>query len=152
MLGKMYDGQYCSVARSLEIIGERWSLLILREALLSGTSRFSDFQHNLGVATNVLTSRLEYLVESGLMERDADGNYRLLEPGRDFLHVLMAFGEWGDKWRAPDGPPGIYRHTDCGETVSLAAKCEKHGELANDEIHIEPGPGTPPEYIGSRRP
>lgn len=152
MLGKMYDGQYCSVARSLEIIGERWSLLILREALLSGTSRFSDFQHNLGVATNVLTSRLEYLIEAGLMERDVDGNYRLLEPGRDFLHVLMAFGEWGDKWRAPDGPPGIYRHTDCGKPVALVAKCEKHGELADDEIHIEPGPGAPAEYIASRRP
>ena len=56
MLGKTYDGQYCSVARSLEVIGERWSLLILREALLSGTSRFSDFQHNLGIATNVLAT------------------------------------------------------------------------------------------------
>ena len=152
MLGKMYGGQYCSVARSLEIVGERWSLLILREALLSGTSRFSDFQHNLGIATNVLTSRLEYLVEAGLMERDVDGNYRLLEAGQDFLHVLMAFGEWGDKWRAPDGPPGIYRHTDCGEAVALVAKCDKHGELADDEIHVEPGPGTPPEYIASRRP
>ena len=148
----MYDGQYCSVARSLEVIGERWTLLILREALLSGTSRFSDFQHNLGIATNVLTSRLESLVEARLMERDAGGNYRLLEPGQDFLHVLMGFGEWGDKWRAPDGPPGIYRHTDCGESVGLVPKCEKHGELADDQIHIEPGPGTPAEYIASRRP
>ncbi len=152
MLGKTYDGQYCSVARSLEVIGERWSLLILREALLSGTSRFSDFQHNLGIATNVLTSRLESLVEAGLMERDADGTYRLLEPGQDFLHVLMAFGEWGDKWRAPDGPPGIYRHTGCGKPVTLAAQCETHGNLPDDEIHIEPGPGASLEYIASRRP
>ena len=148
----MYDGQYCSVARSLEVIGERWTLLILREALLSGTSRFGDFQHNLGIATNVLASRLESLIEAGLMERDTAGNYQLLEPGRDFLHVLMAFGEWGDKWRAPDGPPGIYRHTACGKPVALVAKCETHGELADDEIHIEPGPGVPPEYIASRRP
>ncbi len=152
MLGRMYDGQYCSIARSLEIVGERWSLLILREALLAGITRFSDFQHNLGIATNVLTTRLDGFVASGLMERDDSGDYRLTEKGRELHPVLMAFNEWGNRWHAPDGEPGFFRHAGCGEAAELHARCETHGDVPLSEVAFEPGPGTPPEYIASRRP
>lgn len=152
MLGKTYDGQYCSIARSLEIVGERWSLLILREALLSGITRFSDFQHNLGIATNVLTTRLDGFVTSGLMERDGRGDYLLTDKGRELHPVLMAFNEWGNRYHAPDGPPGNFRHADCGEPVALHARCETHGEVPRTEIEIEPGPGSPADYLASRRP
>jgi DNA-binding HxlR family transcriptional regulator len=152
MLGKTYDGQYCSVARSLEVVGERWSLLILRDAILSGVTRFGDFQHNLGIATNVLASRLEGLIEAGLMERDADGTYRLLPPGEDLKPVILAFVQWGDKWRAPDGPPGLFTHAVCGSPVTVVAECETHGTISPDEVEVAPGPGAPPEWVASRRP
>ena len=152
MLGKTYDGQYCSIARSLEIVGERWSLLILREALLGGITRFSDFQHNLGIATNVLSTRLDGFVSSGLMERDGGVNYRLTDKGRDLHPVLMAFNEWGNRWHAPDGPPGVFKHAGCGEPVALQAQCTTHGDVQPAEIEIEPGPGSPPEWLASRRP
>jgi DNA-binding HxlR family transcriptional regulator len=152
MLGKTYDGQYCSIARSLEIVGERWSLLILREALLAGITRFSDFQHNLGIATNVLTTRLEGFVASGLMERDERGDYRLTDKGRELHPVLLAFNEWGNRWHAPDGPPGVFTHAGCGEPVVMHARCETHGEVPQTEVEFEPGPGSPPEYLASRRP
>ena len=67
MLGKTYDGEVCSIARSLEVVGERWSLLIMRDALFAGSTRYSDFQRTLGIATNVLTDRLEGFVENGIM-------------------------------------------------------------------------------------
>jgi DNA-binding HxlR family transcriptional regulator len=152
MLGKTYDGQYCSIARSLEIVGERWSLLILREALLAGITRFSDFQHNLGIATNVLTTRLDGFVASGLMERDGRGDYRLTDKGRELHPVLLAFNEWGNRWHAPDGPPGVFMHADCGEPVALHARCDRHGDVPQAEVEFQPGPGTPPEYLASRRP
>lgn len=152
MLGKTYDGQYCSVARSLEVVGERWSLLILRDAILSGVTRFGDFQHNLGIATNVLTSRLDGLVAAGLMERADDGTYRLLEPGEDLKPVILAFVEWGDKWRAPDGPPGLFSHSECGGEVSVVTHCERHGTVPPDQIEVAPGPGAPADWIASRRP
>ena len=152
MLGKTYDGQYCSIARSLEIVGERWSLLILREALLAGITRFSDFQHNLGIATNVLTTRLDGFVTSGLMERDGRGDYRLTDKGRELHPVLLAFNEWGNRWHAPDGPPGVFTHAGCGEPVVMHASCETHGDVSQAEVEFEPGPGSPPEYLASRRP
>jgi DNA-binding HxlR family transcriptional regulator len=152
MLGRTYDGQYCSIARSLDIVGERWSLLIMREAVLSGITRYSDFQHNLGIATNVLKSRLDGFIEAGLMTRDGSGDYRLTAMGRDLYPVLLAFMQWGDKWNAPDGPPGYVRHSDCGEPVNVEIRCAEHGSIAAEEIVIEKGPGAPDEWVASRRP
>ena len=73
MLGKTYDAQVCSIARALELVGERWSFLIVRDAVFAGVTRFNDFQHNLGIATNILKARLDGFVEAGLMERRAPG-------------------------------------------------------------------------------
>lgn len=152
MLGKIYDGQFCSIARSLDVVGERWSLLIMREAAMSGITRYSDFQHNLGIATNVLKTRLDHFVDTGLMTRDERGDYVLTPKGRDLYPVLLAFVEWGDRWNAPDGPPGYFRHVGCGEAVHTAMRCEVHGDVDAAEITIERGPGAPDAWVESRRP
>lgn len=145
MLGKMYDREVCSIARSLELIGERWSLLIIRNALFAGTTRFGDFQRRLGVATNILTSRLEGFVAVGIMDKSpASGGaeYLLTEKGRDLCGVLVALTDWGDRWAAPDGPPIIYRHDDCGGVVHSRLVCDTCGEHPSTVTPV-PGPGMP---------
>jgi DNA-binding HxlR family transcriptional regulator len=87
------------LARTLELIGERWTMLIIRDARLRGTKRFGEFQKSLGVATNILAKRLDHLVEHGLMSLDpAGGEYRLTESGHDLLVVAIAATEWGERW------------------------------------------------------
>jgi len=107
MLGRLYESQNCSISRTLELVGERWSLLILRDAMFAGFTRFSQFQKSLGIATNVLTKRLEDFVEDGIMERRQEtggqAEYLLTRKGRELMPVLMAMTEWGDKWVRP-GP------------------------------------------------
>ena len=152
MLGKTYDGQYCSIARSLDVLGERWSLLILRESILSGVTRYNDFQHNLGIATNVLKARLDGFIEAGLMIRNDRGDYEPTEKGRDIYPALLALSEWGDKWNCPDGPPGLFLHADCGQPVHIEIQCPDHDRVSTDEISVAPGPGAPSEWVESRRP
>src|SRR4051812_33427867 len=109
MLGRTYDNQNCSVARALEVVGERWSLLILRDAMFRGTTRFSDFQRVLGLAPNILANRLDTFVAADVMRVD-NREYYLTAKGWDLQPALIALTEWGDRWAAPDGPPVIYRH------------------------------------------
>jgi len=107
MLGRSYQGQNCSAARALEVIGERWSLLIIRDALFRGMSRFTDFQRSLRLAPNILTTRLDSFVRDGLMEqrpqaaRPGQPEYVLTEKGRDLAQVIIALTAWGDQWAAP---------------------------------------------------
>lgn len=109
MLHNTYEGQDCSVARALEVVGERWTLLILRDAFL-GVRRFDDFQRSLGVARNVLNARLQRLVEHGLLERrryqerPERFEYRLTEMGLDLLPVIEALMRWGDRWLPSPAP------------------------------------------------
>ncbi|MEO6152068.1 MAG: helix-turn-helix domain-containing protein [Croceibacterium sp.] len=104
MLGRLYPGQDCALARALELIGERWTLLIVRDARFRGSTRFGDFQSSLGIASNILSRRLEHLIEVGVMTFDpATGAYGLSESGQELLTVAMAATEWGEKWVAP-GP------------------------------------------------
>ena len=152
MLGKTYDTQTCSIARALEVVGERWSLLIIRDAHFAGLTRFTDFQRSLGIATNVLRDRLEAFVEAGMMTRrrysDAPEQfeYLLTEMGRDLLPALVALTEWGDRWAAPDGRPIIYRHAGCGSEVHAGLVCEGHGILEDHcELDAEQGPGMSTE-------
>lgn len=132
MLGRSYAGQECSIARTLEVVGERWTLLILREAFL-GTARFDDFQRRLGIARNVLQARLERLVDEGVLsrrrynERPPRHEYRLTREGRDLLPVLVALLQWGDQHRAPDGPPVAIAHARCGGALNAALVCERCG-------------------------
>ncbi|MGH7714099.1 MAG: winged helix-turn-helix transcriptional regulator, partial [Gemmatimonadaceae bacterium] len=128
MLGRTYDREVCSAARALEIAGERWSLLILRNAAFAGLTRFTDFQKSLGLAPNVLAARLERFVEEGLMtaSRASTGHaeYHLTDKGLDFKPVIIALTEWGDRWAAPDGPPMVYEHDQCGGHVGSRLQCD----------------------------
>jgi DNA-binding HxlR family transcriptional regulator len=151
MLGRTYDTQVCSIARALEVVGERWSLLIIRDALFGGSTRYSDFQRSLGIATNVLKVRLDGFVESGIMERRRYSEqpelfeYLLTDKGRDLAPALIALTEWGDRWDAPDGRPIIYEHTNCGGAVDLHLRCQTCGaEPAPSEVTGRAGPGMPP--------
>jgi DNA-binding HxlR family transcriptional regulator len=148
VLGKTYDDQVCSIARALEVVGERWSLLIIRDALFAGSTRYSDFQRGLGIATNILKVRLDGFVDAGIMRRHRYSKqpdlfeYVLTDKGRDLATALIALTEWGDRWAAPDGPPIVYRHTVCGSPVSHEVVCATCGHV-NDlsEVEGRPGPG-----------
>src|SRR3954451_17817739 len=133
MLGRSYEGQVCSIARSLEIVGERWTLLVLRDAF-RGKRRFEDFQRSLGIARNVLTERLGRLVGEGVVERrryqerPARYEYRLTEKGKDLWPVMVDLLQWGDRHCADaDGPPVTLSHRDCGGGVDERRTCTACG-------------------------
>lgn len=158
MLGKLYDSQVCSIARALEFVGERWSLLIIRDALFAGSTRYSEFQRRLGIASNILRDRLDAFVEAEIMRRnqysDQPGlfEYLLTEPGRDLAPALIALTEWGDKWAAPDGPPIRYTHAGCGSSVGLRLVCAECGTVTDPaELQAHPGPGMPAAYLERMR-
>ncbi len=149
MLRRDYTNQNCSIASTLERIGERWTILILRE-LFMGVHRFDEIQRDLGVARNVLTDRLNKLVEHGILarqqyeERPPRYEYRLTEKGRDFFPVLAAMIAWGDRWEAgEDGPPVLLRHERCGQFAHAVAVCSACGEKIDpSEVTPVPGPGA----------
>ena len=154
MLGKTYDSQACSIARALEVVGERWSLLVIRDALFAGSTRYSEFQSSLGIATNILKDRLDSFVDAGIMRRHQYSEqpelyeYLLTEKGRDLAPALIALTEWGDRWAAPDGPPILYSHTVCGSEVSHQVVCTTCGRVDDPaEVQARPGPGMPAERI-----
>ncbi|MEO6097463.1 MAG: helix-turn-helix domain-containing protein [Fibrobacteria bacterium] len=130
MLGNTYDGQICSAARALEIVGERWSLLILRNAIFGGMSRFSDFKRSLGISPNVLAKRLETFVQEGIMTNskgpDSSGHleYQLTDKGLGIMPVIIALREWGDRWEAPEGPPALLEHKGCGGRIVQRLHCK----------------------------
>jgi DNA-binding HxlR family transcriptional regulator len=149
MLPRTYDDQNCSVARALEVLGDRWTLLVIRDAFL-GVRRFDDFQRSLGIARNVLADRLARLVEEGVLERrryqqrPERHEYRLTDKGLDLLPVTMTLMKWGDRYYAPPGgPPRIVRHRGCGGEVTERLTCERCGaELGPGDVRAEPGPGA----------
>lgn len=151
MLGNTYDTQICSIARALELVGERWSLLIIRDALFARVTRFGDFQHNLGIATNVLTARLESFAASGIMERDGSADYILTAKGRALAVSLIALTEWGDTWASTVEPPILYRHAACDGAAHAVVSCQACGSVPTGEITIRIGPGMPVDYLAERR-
>jgi DNA-binding HxlR family transcriptional regulator len=149
VLRRDYPGQICSIAKSLEVIGERWSLLIVRE-VMNGNRRFSEMQASLGVARNVLSARLQRLIAEGILERRAYQEsperfeYFLTEKGLDLWPALIALLGWGDRHSTgPDGPPKVIVHKVCGGRVSDRGICESCGKVlhARDARQI-PGPGV----------
>ena len=151
MLGKTYDSQVCSAARALELVGERWSLLIIRNALFAGATRFNDFL-TLGIATNILKSRLDGFVDAGIMERRSNPanpehfEYVLTGKGRGLAPIIVALTEWGDQWAAPGGPPILYVHSVCGGSIELQTHCASCGQVHDPaELGVQPGPGMPAE-------
>src|SRR5882672_289855 len=150
MLGRTYDKEVCSAARALELVGERWSLLILRNASFAGHTRFSEFERRLGIAPNILASRLESFVAAGLMEvrpnaeHKGQNEYVLTEKGRDFIPAIVALTAWGDRWAAPDGPPIVYEHETCGGEIELRLRCRACNEVTTAAaVKARPGPGSP---------
>ena len=134
----------CSIARTLEVIGERWSLLIVRDAFY-GVRRFDDFREDLGVARNVLADRLATLVARGVLERrqyeerPPRYEYVLTEKGRDLLPVVLTMMRWGDRWESQDTPPVTLTHTTCGhESVPFVACSHCSSELAWGELRTDP--------------
>jgi DNA-binding HxlR family transcriptional regulator len=150
VLGKTYESEVCSIARALEVVGERWSVLIVRNALFAGSTRFTDFQRSLGIATNILKTRLDGFVDAGIMRRHQYSEqpelyeYLLTEKGRDLAPALIALTAWGDRWAAADGPPVLYRHTVCGSEVGHQITCTTCGRVDDPaEVAALPGPGMP---------
>ena len=133
----LWDRSRCSVAGTLSVVGEKWSLLVLREAFF-GVRRFADFQRVLGAPRAVLTDRLATLVEQGILRRvpyQAEGErqrheYRLTEKGIDLYPTLVALMQWGDRYLADGDQPVELEHKDCGATVHLALVCDAGHELS----------------------
>ena len=144
-----FEDQNCSIARALAILGERWTLLVMREVLL-GRRRFADIRRNVGVAPNILSDRLDTLVDQGLLERRRYGKhpeafeYLPTDRGRDVNPVLMALLQWGDEHAAPaDGPPRVIVHTACGHDAHPQLHCEHCGEVVETrDVKVRPGPGA----------
>ena len=153
MLGRTYERENCSAARALELVGERWSLLIIRNAVFAGTTRFSDFERRLGVAPNILARRLDGFVADGLMERRAGREYVLTAKGRELGAVIVALTEWGDRWVAPQGPPILFEHEGCGGPVHVHVRCDDcGGEPDPADVVAVAGPGADPERRPPRDP
>jgi DNA-binding HxlR family transcriptional regulator len=144
-----WDRSRCSVAGTLAVVGEKWSLLVLREAFL-GVRRFAEFQRILGAPKAVLTDRLGTLVEQGILQRvpyQAEGErqrheYRLTGKGRDLYPTLVALMQWGDRYLADGVPPMALAHRDCGEPVHLGLVCDAGHELAGPR-DVQPVPQQP---------
>ncbi len=142
---KSLEHLHCSVANTAELIGDRWTVLILRDAFL-GVRRFDDFQKDLGIARNVLTERLTMLVEAGIFstrlyeDRPPRFEYRLTEKGRDLYDVLVTMWRWGDKWSPPgDSFIRTLVHTECGAVTHGVLRCEAcDGELDTRNTRVEP--------------
>jgi DNA-binding HxlR family transcriptional regulator len=144
---KSFAAMHCSVAQCLEVVGEWWSMLILRDAFL-GVSRFDVFQDRLGISRNVLNQRLTRLVESGILvkvpysQHPPRYDYQLTDKGRDLWPVLGSMRQWGDKYAAPDGPPVLMQHSSCGQISTAVMTCSTCGEPMDvSDLRAVAGPG-----------
>lgn len=142
------DIRTCSLARSLMILGDRWTVLILREAFF-GVHYYDGFLSNLGIATNILSDRLRTLVENGILERRKDRKdarrvwYGLTRKGLELYAITLAFLDWGDRWLAGDeGPPLLLYHEPCGHRLQPVMCCAHCGAPVDArEVRYEDGPG-----------
>jgi DNA-binding HxlR family transcriptional regulator len=146
-----FTDQNCSIARALELVGERWTLLVMRDVLM-GRRRFAEIKRSLGVAPNILSDRLQQLVGHGLLERrPIAGNAEPHEyvptlKGRDVSPILTALLQWGDAYAAPDGPPRVQVHIPCGHDAHPRLHCSHCGEVVGrGQMLSRPGPGATAE-------
>ncbi len=144
---KSFSDMHCSLAQCLEVVGEWWTLLIVRDAFL-GVSRFDEFQQRLGISRNVLGQRLAGLVEAGVLtkvpysEHPPRFDYRLTDKGKDLWPVVTAMRQWGDKYAAPDGQPLQLIHDSCGQVSEPQTACSACGEpIGPRDVKAIPGPG-----------
>lgn len=147
-----FSDMSCSIARTLERVGDWWTLLIVREAFF-GTRRFGEFEAHLGIAPNVLTQRLAHLVEGGILEVVSSSqngralDYRLSDKGRDLFPIIVALAQWGDRHEpAPEGPPVRIVERRNGEPIApLTLRSSKGRVLGVKDVTVAPGPGATPE-------
>jgi DNA-binding HxlR family transcriptional regulator len=137
----------CSISRALTVVGERWTLAVVKQAFAK-TRRFEDFLAALGVSRALLSNRLERLVEAGVLEkRPYQSNrtryeYRLTDAGLALYPVLQALRSWGDEYLAPDGPPLLYTHKDCGGGVTVQLNCDScQSSISPRDVEVSAGPG-----------
>ncbi|GGV16224.1 winged helix-turn-helix transcriptional regulator [Actinomadura sp. LOL_016] len=147
-LPRTYESQNCSIARSLEVVGDRWTLLIIRSAF-EGVRRFDDFQDALGVARNILTDRLTRLCDEEIMrrvpyqERPERYEYRLTRKGVELWPAMMTLLLWGDRHYAPDGAPVIVGHRGCAGSLTTRFTCDACGApLGPGDVEPREGPGS----------
>lgn len=143
-----FSNMACSIARTLDVIGEPWSPLILRDVWV-GFTRFEQLQADLGISRKVLTERLNHLVDHGVLERRPydrrpRSEYVLTDRGVELIDLLMVMAGWGDKWLAGEaGPPVLYRHHACGEVSGVELRCARCGEpMHATDVDLLPGPGA----------
>ncbi|WP_191299025.1 winged helix-turn-helix transcriptional regulator [Lentzea cavernae] len=142
-LPSTYADRNCSLARTLEVVGERWTLLIVRDAFF-GIRRFGDFASQLGIPRAVLTNRLKFLVQEQVMER-VDGEYRLTAKGLELWPVLRAMTAWGDEHYSPGGEKRTFRHDADGGLLDAGNRCCACGAVVSvQDVRTEPGPGFEP--------
>ncbi len=140
--------EQCSILRPLALLGDRWTLVILRQ-MFAGVRRFDDLQSSLGLSRPVLADRLRRLVDAGVLRRSAYRDerrtrheYRLTPKGLDLYPVLMALRAWGDKYLAPEGPFFEYHHRQCGGRTQVHLLCDDCGaEVAATDVEVQTGPG-----------
>ena len=140
----------CSIARTMDLLGDWWTPLVLREAYY-GIRRFDEFQQELGIARNTLSDRLRRLVDEGLLEKELYSTepkryeYLLTEKGRDFFGVIAAMSRWGDTWLAGEaGPPMVFHHESCGNDTHAEVVCAECREvLSSEDVTMQMGPGYP---------
>jgi len=148
-----YQASNCSIARTLTVLGEKWTLLIIRESFY-GSTRFEQFHRVLQCPRNLLSERLALLVDEGILERSEyrepgsrpRKEYRMTDKGRELTPILLALMQWGDRHHAdPEGPPVLARHAGCGKELRVTLTCMSGHEAAGpDEIEIVDGPGALP--------
>ncbi|MER7277550.1 helix-turn-helix domain-containing protein [Dactylosporangium sp. NPDC000244] len=151
-----FSDMACSIARTLDVIGEPWSPLILRDVYV-GINRFEQLQSDLGISRKVLTQRLTWLVEQGVLERRAYSDrpprheYVLTTKGAELCDLLTVMVRWGDRWTAGEaGPPVLYRHHACGEIAHVEPVCSACGRpMHATDVDVLPGPGASAERSGS---
>ena len=154
MLRRTYEGQVCSIARALEVVGDRWTLLIIRDLVL-GTCRFDEFEESLGLPSNVLTERLNRLVGEGIVdrlpytERPRRFEYRLTRKGGELGLALLALMQWGDR-HISDKPPRLARRRSDLAAVSVRLVAEDGSTVPPDDLELVPGPGAPSAGRSSR--
>jgi len=144
-LPRDYTGQACSLASSLEVIGERWTLLIVRDAIY-GVRRFSDFLAHLGIPKAVLTERLAGLVAAGILERvpgpGGHDEYAITSKGQGLWPAMRALMAWGDQYYAGNGPRRLITHAACGTAVDAEGTCPACDVRVDlSDLAVAPGPG-----------